>query len=873
MPRYTFHLIPHTHWDREWYLPRGRFGARLVPVLDDLIDQLEREPAIPGFLLDGQTVLLEDYLAVRPAQRPRVGRLVSQGRIETGPWYVLADEQIPSGESLVRNLLLGRKDTAGFSRGLPVLYSPDAFGHPAVLPALAAEFGIGSAVLWRGVQSERDLFRWRGTGGAEVLAYHLPPDGYEVGSALASDSARAREAWEPVRRALVRRAASSHVAVFIGADHHAARTDLVRLRDALAALEPESEVRLSRLGDFLHAARGIEMPVREGELREHGYTWALQGVHGTRSHQKRRNSRAELWLERYAEPLAALSMRAGGRDLRPLLEWASRRLVQCHFHDALGGCASDDVSREQDVRLTEVESIAREVTGLAIQGAFVTDPDRARDHPAGVRPSLLLWNPVPRQREGITFAAITRFRRDVLVGPPGNRVPRSAPEGETFALQAEGGEISRVQVLSTQRALERLDAHAHYPDQDEVDVVRVAFETPPVAGLGTALLTLVAGEPMPAFGGAEANGRRLSNEHVAITVASDGTLTVRDRETGVSRSGMLRLEAEPDGGDTYTFAGSRRPRLWRMRRPVQVRVLAAGPLVAALEIAGEIRVPRKQGGGGGIIRATMTLSLCRDDRVVRCTLDLANQAQDHRLRVRFPVGYPGRPARAGAQFGSTVRGPVIDRPHVSETPVTTAPAHRFVGIAGEPGFALFAPGFFEYELGTGGDLWFTVLRAVGQLSRGDLADRPGHAGWPTPTPLAQCPGPEQLHFAFALGGGRWGDPVMLHEQWEDACLPLRAAWFRDWNGEMAPAGSIELDGAGLMHSILKPAEAGRGMVLRCYNIGETDAAGTLRFGFVPAAVQRVRADESPLEGGSLAIEDQAVRFTARPGELLSFLVT
>lgn len=105
-----FHLIAHTHWDREWYLPHAAFLARLVPALDDLVARLEADPAYRSFLLDGQTILLEDYLRVRPECRERVEALVRAGRLAVGPWYVLADELIPSGEALVRNLLLGAAD-------------------------------------------------------------------------------------------------------------------------------------------------------------------------------------------------------------------------------------------------------------------------------------------------------------------------------------------------------------------------------------------------------------------------------------------------------------------------------------------------------------------------------------------------------------------------------------------------------------------------------------------------------------------------------------------------------------------------------------------------------------------------------------------
>src|SRR3954462_6656704 len=99
MPGYTFHLIPHTHWDREWYLPQSVFLPRLVSAVDDLLVRRNSQSEFK-FLIDGQTVLLEDYLQGRAGPQPAFPQLVRAGQLQLGPWYALADELIPSGESL-----------------------------------------------------------------------------------------------------------------------------------------------------------------------------------------------------------------------------------------------------------------------------------------------------------------------------------------------------------------------------------------------------------------------------------------------------------------------------------------------------------------------------------------------------------------------------------------------------------------------------------------------------------------------------------------------------------------------------------------------------------------------------------------------------
>ncbi|MGH7606110.1 MAG: hypothetical protein ACREME_02125, partial [Gemmatimonadales bacterium] len=399
MTAYVFHLIPHTHWDREWYLPAAAFRARLVPMLDDLIARLQADSGgvVRSFLLDGQTVLLEDYLRVRPEREADVTALVTAGRLQVGPWYVLADELVPSGESLIRNLLLGAADAERLGGRVDVLYSPDAFGHPAALPSLAREFGIKYGVLWRGLGGEpgqeRDFYRWRAPDGRELLLWHLPPEGYEIGAALPGAGAALLDRWARVRNELVSRAAGKHVPVFIGADHHALHPALGGLRDLLAEIEPASAFRISRLDEFFQAADGTPAAPVDGDLRwSYRYAWTLQGAHGTRAPLKRRHGEVELLLERITEPLAALARRHGGTDRRPLLDVGWRALVRTQFHDTLAGTTADSVAAAAERRLANVAAGAREVARAALYELVGHDPDAARGRVTPAQPALVLWN-------------------------------------------------------------------------------------------------------------------------------------------------------------------------------------------------------------------------------------------------------------------------------------------------------------------------------------------------------------------------------------------------------------------------------------------------------------------------------------------------
>ncbi|MET0895026.1 MAG: alpha-mannosidase, partial [Acidimicrobiia bacterium] len=168
-------IVPHTHWDREWYAPFQTYRLALVHLIDGLLDLMEGDPAYTRFLLDGQTAVIDDYLEVRPAAAPRIERLVRDGRLQVGPWMVLMDEFMVSGETIVRDLQLGIRRTRELGGDATVGYLPDMFGHVAQMPQILRLAGIEHAVVWRGVPSavDRTAFWWQAPDGSRVRAEYL----------------------------------------------------------------------------------------------------------------------------------------------------------------------------------------------------------------------------------------------------------------------------------------------------------------------------------------------------------------------------------------------------------------------------------------------------------------------------------------------------------------------------------------------------------------------------------------------------------------------------------------------------------------------------------------------------------------------------
>lgn len=881
----TVHLVAHTHWDREWYHPAAVFGLRLVRLVDDLLDLLPRRPDFRSFLLDGQAVVLDDYLAVRPEQAERLRRLFAEGRLEAGPWYVLADEFLVSGEALVRNLLAGTRTVTRLGgRPMAVGYSPDAFGHPAALPTVFRGFGLEAAVLWRGYGGERgqegDLHRWRAPDGSEVLMIHLPPPGYENGKNLPRERQALVAAWERLRAELEPRARSPHWLVMAGADHHAAQHDLPEVVATLNAIVPRLRFTIGALEDYagsvLRWAReqGDALPVVAGELRGgHRHAWALQGTHGSRLYLKQENAACQRLLERWAEPLAALAAAHGKADRRAELEAAWRTLLENHPHDSICGTSADPVHREMVTRFARCREQGEEIVAHALEDVIGHDRPAARvAGRAAWRPALLLFNPSPAPRRGVVEAEVALFRGAVSVGQ--QRVPPAPPVAPgAFRLLGPDGRDVVFQELSSRDGHDLIESPLHYPLSAAVEWRRVAVEAdlPP---LGVTALAVVGARRGAASARGPANGEEvvaagntLRNAHLLVRVEEAGTLEVISRETGEHYRGLGELWDNGDCGDSYTYSAPRHDRIVRLPDATAVRVVHAGPLRGTLEIV--------QRYDATALDTVMRVTLDAFADTVALEIEGENRRADHRLRVAFPLGVPARREVADGHFGPVERppGPGARSPAGVEQPAPTAPMQRCVSVAGgERGLTVIADGLPEYELRPDGTVLVTLLRAFGQMSRQDMPERPGHAGWPTPTPDAQCLGTFHARLALGVHGAHdLEERVRIERAAEGFHAPVLAAMRRSLLKIPEPVTGPELVGEGLVCSALKPAERGRGTVLRCYNCLARPVRGEWRVPWPVRSAELARMDETAIAPVAVA-PDGAIAFEAGPRAVVTLLL-
>ncbi|MDQ1395166.1 MAG: 2-O-(6-phospho-alpha-D-mannosyl)-D-glycerate hydrolase, partial [Acidimicrobiaceae bacterium] len=782
-------MVPHTHWDREWYASFEAFRLRLVDTLDALLAALEEGGSYAHFLFDGQMAMIDDYLEVRPEAEPRLRILAAAGRISLGPWYVLPDELLVSGETLVRNLQLGWQRASHFGPPMPVGYLPDTFGHTAQMPQLLAASGFEHAVVWRGVPSSvtTTAFWWLAPDGSRVRAEYLR-HGYGNGAFIPDDAG-----------AFLRRIESHAVELgdalgpdadmllMAGTDHTVAGPWLGRVAAEVATSSASYDVVVTSLTEHVHGAPVEGLPSIAGELRSGGRADLLIGVASNRIDVKQAAAAAELELERRAEPLAALFL-APESYPQAVLDLAWREMIRNSAHDSICACSADEVV---DAVLARYRGATQ--AGRAVAGAALAALGRSVDGPGTV-----VVNPSARPRRGIvavtaptadlpevverTMAArdigqvLAQIRNQEL--EPGVYVDAI----EVGQLEGDGGldiVVRAGPVLMPNRSVEetkrdlytRAGAAPAMPVRLRIErqaAEEILVETPDVPGFGWVTLPAGTAPPSPTSPPVTVEGTTMANGLIRVAVEQNGF-----RLDG--RPGFDRLVDGGDAGDTYNYSPPPGDVLDDEPTATEAIVLEAHPLRARILL-------RRRYWWCGEVQSIYEIRA--GERLVRIETSFENRARDHRLRAHFPLPWPALHSSAESAFAVVERGLEAEGSS-HEHPLPTFPSRRFVQAGG---LTVVHHGLPEYELididGTGAHgLALTLLRATGMLSKATTAYRTYPAGPLLAVPAAQLQQP--LRFCYGVATGE-ADPYALVD---DAFLPLEVVVATQSGGPRPPSGS------------------------------------------------------------------------------------
>lgn len=737
-------IVPHTHWDREWYLTFQQFRFKLVRLVDQVLEILESNPEFKHFTLDGQAVVLEDYLKIKPQERRRIESLVRAGRLLIGPWYVLPDEFLVSGESLLRNLERGLRSCADFGGAMQVGYVPDQFGHIGQLPQVLQGCGIDAAVLWRGVGGAcgSDHFRWEAPDGSAVTCIYLA-DSYSNAAGLPQTAEELAQRVEQMVEAQRGFLSSESILLMNGSDHLFPQPHLPGILEQ-AGRAQKIELKISTLPAFIAAVREAapETPTLVGELRSGERAPLLVSCASSRMLQKQRNHVVETLLEKYAEPLAAWAWLHGAPYPSGFLAESWRQLLLNHPHDSICGCSNDQVHREIETRFDQAEQLAVLVKEESLKHLSQQIDSAWFAGDAG----LIVFNPHPRPLTGLVEVVLPDLGEKetrAVIDQDGRSAPWQAAGGgseEYFSinltsLQAraalgwvsgrefQGLHLNGVKLAGPVDGELKVDFIMGISPVGELDLdqlkksalelfkdksikrIRVVARQGGERGLFMAADVPACGwrsfEPVSAAADAAASDLKISragmeNRFYRITFNPDGTFDLLEKENGLSLKKQHRLVDGGDKGDLYTFTAPEvdllldLPARGLKLRRVKIEVLERGPVRVMARLIRVYRLPlsltpERNGRSKKKIayRINTTISLILDSPGVHFQTTVDNRVHDHRLRVHFSAPFATETAWVDGHF-QVVRRPIQPAPGEystwAEKPCGLAPQKTFVSI-------------------------------------------------------------------------------------------------------------------------------------------------------------------------------------------------
>ncbi|WP_127492510.1 alpha-mannosidase [Paenibacillus glycanilyticus] len=852
--RQTAHIISHTHWDREWYLPYEKHHVRLIALMDTLLDTLENDEEYRSFYLDGQTIIIEDYLQVRPEERERLEKWIREGRIHIGPWYVLQDAFLTSSEANVRNLQIGHQDAAQYGTIAKVGYFPDTFGNIGQAPQLMKQAGIDNAVFGRGVkptgfnnmvsdsayESSFSELVWEGPDGSQVLGI-LFANWYSNGNEVPVDEAEAKEYWDRKLADAGKYASTGQLLFMNGCDHQPIQTDLAEAIRVARKLYPDTDFVHSNFPDYLASLKSSledkQLSVVRGELRSQRTDgWStLVNTASARVYLKQMNQVGQTILEKVAEPLAAFAHMTGKTKYpHHLLKYAWKTLMQNHPHDSICGCSVDEVHREMVTRFDKSRHVAETIVDdskHAVAGAV--DTSVFANYGKDALP-LVAFNTTGWTRSGVVEieldVARVYFREGIAPNDMIRMMKEVSLEGRTL-VDADGNAAPHTfEDLGLQFGYDLPDDKFRQPYWTRR--VKLTFEATAVPALGLKTYAWVLG----AAGGVSlpslvTGSRTLANDNLSIEIAEDGTLAVTDIASRRTYRDLLIYEDAGDIGNEYMFKQpDGEPALTTKGLAAEIRVIEDNAYRASFEIVHHWSIPasadelfeqekqeavyypeRKAGRSTDYVPFTIrtVVSLERSGRGVGIRTTFNNQAKDHRVRALFPTDLAASVHRADAIFEVAVRD---NEPAAEwENPSNAQHQQAFADVSdGTQGLTIANLGLNEYEVLRDGrnTIAVTLLRSVSEL--GD---------WGVfPTPEAQCLGEQTVELLILPHGGD-GAATGAYAAAYQFQAPWTLAQTGVHGGTLSPEHAfLAWEGEGIAFSSAKIAEASGDLMLRWFNM-------------------------------------------------------
>ncbi|AFZ42402.1 glycoside hydrolase family 38 [Halothece sp. PCC 7418] len=883
-------VVSHTHWDRAWYLPFQSFRYRLVRMIDELIDLLETDSNFCSFTLDGQTVLLEDYLEIRPDQETRLKDLIQSGKILIGPWYTMPDLFLVSGEAVIRNLQKGKKWCQKFGNYMAVGYLPDPFGHFAQMPQILRGFEIDSYIFMRGLDAETKqqcgaIFNWKSPDGSTVLAIYEREGYFPVGSlghpsvfgrfeGHTEKADLAKEQLEQALATMLPLQQEETVLLSNGFDHLPVQKNIPSLLSQLNETLEGIELHHGTIPDFIEAIKVENKPHRtyKGDLIGNADQPILASVYSTRMYLKQQNHFGQQLLSRYVEPMSVWLEQFGlGNDVRPFINQAWKFLLKNHAHDDICGCSVDGVHDDDEFRFRQIEKIGEAVLiehlETLLKQGFVP-PKQTRKYTTDV----FVLNPHPWEA---TYQVETSIYFPNPDGEWGDPLPPLALVG------CDGhGKIIKISVLET----EAPRARSRYLETTWGRRYDITFSVtlPP---LGYQLIHIYQDQQLLPETTPD-QPLVLENNRYQLAVKNKQVM-LTEKATQTTFSNFLQLEYQLDGGDTYSFS------------PVPEFTPVWGTLETAtfhpqktdtLQLTYHLTIPQGYSQEKGIFGETslsITIDLTLTPQAsVGITINYENTAENGRLRAILPLGFSTQESLADGHFRLVSREkPALRTPESDPKRYQTYPGELDYPTHHQGDFVIFSGsdyqvwvanrGLPEYEV-IRNHVAITLHRAVGYLSVGKGRIRPCQAGPSVPTSGAQCQRKISAELAYGIATLNQTQIIRYAREFS------HPAWVREMPylpyvnsiGQLERMGSwCAIDNPDVILSALKPAEETGTFILRLYNQSLEKQQATIQLGFSTDRYCETNFLEIWKEENHFYLENNQFVASFLPHQIKTFLLT
>lgn len=794
----TLHIIPHSHWDREWYQPFEGHRVKLVELVDAIIEEMEKDPDYTYYHMDGQFIPVEDYLEIRPQMKDRLTKLIQEGRIRVGPWYVLQDEYLTSGEANVRNMLYGMKLCRQMGAS-PVMtgYFPDSFGNVSQAPQICAGFGIDNAVFGRGLNPMRSQDPvilekginhtetiWRSPDGSEVIGVLLA-DWYSNANELPSEPEKLKNRILSIADSLSEMTLTDDLLGMNGCDHQPLQKNLSQIIKTANAVQDKYEVKQSNLEDYLAKIRPFkdQMSVYEGEIAGqyfNGYGLLINTA-STHIDIKQKNHLGQHKLERLAEPLNALASLFGKEYPADFFLYAWRKLMQNHPHDSICTCSCDEVYKEMLTRFEKSGVVADRMLSEAEE--FFANAVSTSGGETGK--AILVFSLEPQPQTTVVTFHVDFDRDDSLTD-----LTVCDEQGHVLPISYQVIRNQFTYTLPKDRFRQ-----PKYVDRFEI--------TMPVTtnGVGYRVYSVKRGKTeLPSA--IQVGERSMESSTLLVSFEKEGSFTLTDKRTGQVYSHQNLLIDEEDAGESYNFAPGSRPTL----TSTKARVFLEKQTPFSATFGCEIFLSPEE---TILSHVTLTEGI---DRVDIAT-DLDNKGENHRIRATFASDVKTDSVLAEGQF-DLVKRP-IEPAHTWKNPSNDQKMQAFVTLESEErSLAVASRGLFEYEVkrDPAHTLHLTLLRGVGYMGDWGIF----------PTPLAQCKGKFTLEYSVIPYVGK--EQGEAYQNAYAFSSPAVLAFGCDTGAGKLPAvgNFFSLNNRFIRMSALKKAEESDSLILRLFNVSDQE---------------------------------------------------